>query len=74
LAWQNTDGSDFQASANDIIQWDGEQWNIIFDSKNISQIYYITNVYTGVQYIWQNQTWSKSYDGIYSPANWSLVL
>lgn len=74
VAWQNNDGSDFQANANDIIQWDGERWNIIFDSTSINQIYYITNIYTGVQYIWENSTWSKSYDGVYPPEKWSLVL
>jgi hypothetical protein len=72
-AWKNLDSSDFQAKANDIIQWDGEKWNILFDSDT-EQIYYITNVYTGVQYIWQNKEWSKSYDGVYSANNWSLVL
>jgi len=74
VAWQNNDGSDFQANANDIIQWDGERWNVIFDSTSINQIYYITNIYTGVQYIWENSTWSKSYDGVYPPEKWSLVL
>ena len=74
VAWQNNDGSDFQANANDIIQWDGERWNIIFDSTSINQIYYITNIYTGVQYIWENSAWSKSYDGVYPPERWSLVL
>jgi hypothetical protein len=74
VAWQNNDGSDFQANANDIIHWDGERWNIIFDSTSINQIYYITNIYTGVQYIWENSTWSKSYDGVYPPEKWSLVL
>jgi len=73
-AWKNSDQTNFQAHANDIIQWDGEKWNVIFDSTTITQPYYITNVYTGVQYVWQNGAWSKSYEGVYSPSNWSLVL
>jgi hypothetical protein len=74
VAWQNNDGSDFQAHMNDIIQWDGEKWNVIFDSVNTQQIYYITNMYTGVQYVWQNGSWTKSYEGVYTPENWTLVL
>jgi len=74
VAWRNQDESDFQATANDIIQWDGEKWNVIFDSTNTNQVYYITNIYTGVQYIWENKSWSKSYDGVYPPEQWSLVL
>ena len=74
VAWQNTDGSNFQAHANDIIQWDGSRWNVIFNSTAIHTIYYITNSYTGIQYVWENGEWNKSFEGIYSPEQWSLVL
>jgi hypothetical protein len=73
-AWKNTNQTNFQANANDIIQWDGVKWNVIFDSTRITQPYYITNVYTGVQYVWQNGSWTKSYEGVYGPAAWSLIL
>jgi len=74
VAWQNANGTNFQAHANDIIQWDGTQWNVIFNSTTIHTIYYITNSYTGIQYIWENDEWNKSFEGIYSPEQWSLVL
>ena len=73
-AWLNGDGSDFAASANDIIQWDGDKWNVIFDSAGISDITYITNSYTGIQYKWDGEQWSKSVDGMYYPKEWRLVL
>jgi len=73
-AWKNSDQTNFQANANDIIQWDGSKWNVIFNSATITQPYYITNVYTGVQYVWQNGVWAKSYEGVYDPDNWSLIL
>jgi len=73
-AWKNTDGSDFQAAANDIIQWDGSTWSVIFDSTTTTSIYYITNSYTGLQYVWKNGEWSKSFEGVYDPLLWSLVL
>ena len=73
-AWLNGDGSDFAASANDIIQWDGDKWNVIFDSASITDITYITNSYTGIQYKWDGEQWSKSVDGMYYPKEWRLVL
>lgn len=73
-AWKNADHSDFQAAANDIIQWDGSRWNVIFNSQTTTAVYYITNSYTGIQYIWENGEWSKSFEGIYRPQDWSLVL
>ena len=73
-AWLNSDGSDFSASANDIIQWDGSQWNIIFSSADRTDTVYITNSYTGVQYKWDGSQWSKSIDGMYYPGEWRLVL
>jgi hypothetical protein len=73
-AWLNGDGSDFAASANDIIQWDGDKWNVIFDSASVTDITYITNSYTGIQYKWDGEQWSKSVDGMYYPKEWRLVL
>ena len=73
-AWLNADGSSFSATANDIIQWDGEQWNVIFNSAEITDVTYITNSYTGIQYKWDDGQWSKSIDGMYYPKEWRLVL
>ena len=73
-AWKNSDSSDFTASANDIIQWDGDQWNIIFNSAEQTDPVYITNLYTGIQYKWDGIEWSKSYEGMYDPGQWRLVL
>lgn len=73
-AWKNINGTDFQAHANDIIQWDGTQWNIIFDSRNSSTVTYITNSYTGIQYKWAGGQWSKSFEGVYDKSLWRLIL
>jgi hypothetical protein len=78
VAWKNVDGSDFQAGANDIIEWNGSRWHVIFNSSEVTTVSYTTNSYTGIQYkwapvddVWQ---WSKSYEGIYDPGAWRLVL
>ena len=34
-AWKNSDGSDFIASENDIVEWDGTKWVIIFDASSL---------------------------------------
>lgn len=73
-AWKNGDGSDFTANANDIIIWDGYFWNVIFDSVNITEVTYITNIYTGIQYKWQNGAWAKSYEGLYDKSLWRIIL
>lgn len=74
VAWKNTDLSDFQAHGNDIIEWDGSAWNIVFDSTVIADVTYITNSYTGTQYKWVDSAWNKSYEGIYEARLWRLIL
>ena len=73
-AWRNSDNTDFHAKANDIIQWDGERWNVIFESAVRPDIVYITNTYTGIQYKWDGEMWSKSYEGEYDAGSWRLIL
>jgi hypothetical protein len=73
-AWKNTDLTDFQAMANDIIQWNGAKWIVIFTSASTTAVTYITNSYTGIQYKWNGHQWSKSFEGIYDNLTWRLVL
>lgn len=73
-AWQNSDGSEFSARANDIIEWDGNNWNIVFDASEITDTVYITNLRTNIQYKWDGEIWSKSFDGEYPAGSWRLVL
>jgi T4-like virus Myoviridae tail sheath stabiliser len=74
VAWKNSDGTDFAARANSIIEWNGNNWNLVFDSSTVTEVIYITNSFTGVQYKWQNGEWSKSYEGVYDNGAWRLVL
>jgi hypothetical protein len=73
-AWKNANLSDFQAHANDIIEWNGSAWSIVFDSATATEVTYITNSYTGTQYKWAEGSWSKSYEGIYEARFWRLIL
>ena len=73
-AWRGTDGSTLVANTNDIVEYDGTRWNIAFDSSNESNIQYVSNLTTSIQYRWAAGEWLKSYEGLYTEGNWSLVL
>ena len=63
------------AEANDIIEYDGEFWDVAFGSTtNTTNIQYMTNETTGLQYLWTGSAWVKSYEGIYPAGSWSIVL
>lgn len=73
-AWQNSDGSDFVAEANDIIEWDGSKWTVIFDASESSEVIYITNLKTSKQYRFKNDEWLLSVDGEYPVGTWRIDL
>jgi hypothetical protein len=70
LAW----GVGFYAQGNDIIEYDGTNWTVSFDSATATGPDYVTNINTGIQYKWLAGTWVKSYDGEYPAGRWHLVL
>ena len=74
-AWKNLDGTDFIASANDIVEWDGAKWTIVFDADVDTSIYgtvYTTNLNTGVQYKFDGTEWVLSFEGEYPNGAWRL--
>jgi hypothetical protein len=74
-AWQSTTGVDFVAHANDIIEWSGTQWTVIFNaSQNPDTMVWQTNIYTGIQYLWNGVSWVKSFEGVYESVKWKIVL
>jgi hypothetical protein len=73
-AWLNSNGSGFTANANDIIEWNGSSWSVVFNSQEALDVTYITNIYTGIQYKWDGESWSKSFEGIYDKDAWRILL
>ena len=73
-AWKNADGSDFVADSNDIVEWDGTKWNIIWDSSVENSTTYVTNVTNGQQYYWNNYYWQLAVDGYYPRGTWTITL
>ena len=74
LAWQNTDGSGLIAKANDIVEWDGTKWNIVFDASKETSLTYTTNLNTNIQYRFKDGEWFKSVDGDYPVGTWRIEL
>ena len=62
------------AGENDIIQYDGTKWTVVFDSSANTTIQYVTNLSNGKQYKYEHEQWTKSYEGEYKPLSWRLVL
>lgn len=74
VAWKNNDNTNFVASANDIIEWDGAKWIIVFDASESTTITYTTNLNTSIQYRYANGSWLLSIDGEYPVGTWRLSL
>lgn len=74
----NIEGSvvwnDLVASTSDIIEYNGSNWQVVFDSKNSSATEYVTNTLTGIQYQWTGSEWIKSVEGVYRGGEWSLII
>ena len=73
-AWRGTNGQDLVAHANDIIQYNGVYWAVVFDSQGTTNVQYVSNLNTGTQYKWNLNQWVKSWEGEYKNGLWSLVL
>jgi hypothetical protein len=74
IAWQGTDGRDLVAHTNDIIEYNGTHWSVVFDSQQSSSVQYCSNLNTGTQYKWDLNQWVKSWEGEYKNGQWTLVL
>jgi hypothetical protein len=62
------------AQANDIIEFDGQQWQVSFMANDYDSVQFVTNITTGLQYRWTGAVWVKSYEGLYPGGEWNLVL
>jgi hypothetical protein len=74
VAWLGANGRGLVAGANDIIEYSNNYWRVVFNSAVVTQVQYVTNITTSIQYEWDGQQWIKSYQGAYPGGTWSLVL
>jgi hypothetical protein len=67
--------SELIAKANDIVKFNGQRWETVFNSSTQStQTLYMTNRNTGIQYRWNNGQWLRSFEGEYSSGFWRFTL
>jgi len=78
-AWKGDSNIDLVAGANDIVEWNGTNWEIIFDSSanpdpgdSTFIPSYVTNLKTGVQYKWNGSEWLLSFEGEYRKGTWKI--
>jgi hypothetical protein len=65
------------ANVGDIIEYSSSQskWLKVFDASDPdSTQHYVTNLNTGIQYRFNGTEWVKSYEGVYTQGNWSIVI
>jgi hypothetical protein len=72
--WLGIDDTPLEARANDIIEFNGQHWAVVFDNRYETQTHYITNLTTGVQYKWNGTNWAKSYEGYYPSGKWLISI
>ena len=71
IAWGN-----LVAKANDIIEYNGTEWEVSFNAATATTLEYVTNLNTNVQYRYVNTegTWMKAYEGWYDQGDYSIVI
>ena len=62
------------AKKHDIIEYDGSNWNIVFDASTINTTQYTTNITTLDSLKWTGTIWINSFEGTYNPGFWRLYL
>jgi len=76
-SFQSSTWGTLVAGVGDIIEYNSTtgKWNVAFDASNPdSTQHYVTNLNTGIQYRFNGTEWVKSYEGVYTAGNWSIVL
>lgn len=62
------------ARANDILEYNGTNWTVVFDSIAENDVQFITNITSGIQYRFDGETWIKSWEGWYDQGDWRIII
>jgi hypothetical protein len=69
INWTNID-----AHVNDIIEFNGTNWIVSFDSSIVDTQQFVTNIASEDQLEWDGTDWFNSYEGVYKAGYWRLYL
>jgi hypothetical protein len=64
--------ANFIAYPNDIIEFNGINWVVIFDSRNAVGLNYVVNMSNSSQYTFDGVNWTYTYYGVYAPGYWRI--
>ena len=67
--WGDAQGREF-----DIIEYNGNSWSVIFDSRAQTSEVFVRNLDDGQHYRFGRDGWSATYLGKYTPGYWSLEV
>lgn len=62
------------AEAEDIIEFNGTNWVVSFDASATTTTEYVLNTASGHQLAFMDGQWILSYEGIYQPGYWRLLV
>ena len=62
------------ANPEDIIEYNGTTWIVSFDSQSVTTVEYVLNSASGQQLAYMDGQWILSYEGIYQPGYWRLMV
>lgn len=60
------------AYPNDVIEYNGVSWSVVFDSQNATGLNYVVNSANNSQYTFDGESWSYTYYGKYPPGYWRI--
>ncbi|VVC05196.1 T4-like virus Myoviridae tail sheath stabiliser [uncultured archaeon] len=73
--WPYNANVNASASMNDIITYDGTQWDTVFSAQqNTGNINFVWDNSKDMQYRWNGNLWTNAVDGPYDAATWGLIL
>jgi hypothetical protein len=61
-------------NAGDIVQYNGVDWEVVFDSAAAQNAEWITDLADGDQWRWTGEEWIHSYRGTYHAGFWRIVI
>ena len=65
-------GNNIVAYPNDIIEYNGINWSVVFDSQNSTGKNYVINNSNSSQYMFDGKSWTYTYYGTYAPGFWKI--
>ncbi len=62
------------AYENDIIEYNGVEWIVVFDSRESAYPVYVKNIANGQHYKFNGNTWLYTFLGEYNPGYWRIAF